>query len=200
MPPSVIAVRVATLACAAALLGLRAVSVVPSNAPKIKTDAIEYYGAELVTVAPPCRRGLPATEELVARHGYVLIPPFDDRTVIAGHGTVGPEIAADCSQADLVVVPVSGGGLIAGIAAAIRACRPQAKAACLLRSGELPPSRTPVAVLSGGKRRAGRSGAHPQRGLTRRGHRIIDWLGWDPLRARAARAWSSPVHMSGAPE
>ena len=63
----------------------------------------------------------------MARHGYVPIPPFDDRTVIAGQGTVSLEIAADCPQTDLVVVPVSGGGLIAGIAAAIRACRPQAK-------------------------------------------------------------------------
>ena len=68
-----------------------------------------------------------AAEDLVARHGYVLIPPFDHRAVIAGQGTVGLEIAADCPRADLVVVPVSGGGLISGIAAAIRACLPGAK-------------------------------------------------------------------------
>ena len=112
------------VAYAAALLGVRAVVVVPRTAPKVKTDAIEYYGAELVTVAPTLSARIAATEELVARHGYVLIPPFDDRTVIAGQGTVGLEVAADCPQADLVVVPVSGGGLIAGIAAAVRACRP----------------------------------------------------------------------------
>jgi threonine dehydratase len=57
----------------------------------------------------------------------VLIPPFDHRAVIAGQGTVGLEIAADCPRADLVVVPVSGGGLISGVAAAIRACCPGAK-------------------------------------------------------------------------
>jgi threonine dehydratase len=68
-----------------------------------------------------------AAEDLVARHGYVLIPPFDHRAVIAGQGTVGLEIAADCPRADLVVVPVSGGGLISGVAAAIRACCPGAK-------------------------------------------------------------------------
>jgi len=56
----------------------------------------------------------------------VLIPPFDDRNVIAGQGTMGLEIAADCPQADLVIVPVSGGGLISGIAAAVRACSPGA--------------------------------------------------------------------------
>jgi threo-3-hydroxy-L-aspartate ammonia-lyase len=114
------------VAYAAALLGVHAVVVVPSTAPKVKTDAIEYYGAELVTVAPAMSARIAATEELSATHGYVLIPPFDDRRVIAGQGTIGLEIAADCPRVDLVLVPVSGGGLISGIAAAVRACRPRA--------------------------------------------------------------------------
>jgi threonine dehydratase len=114
------------VAYAAARLGVRAVVVVPRTAPKVKTDAIEYYGAELVTVAPTMSARVAATEELAARHGYVVIPPFDDRRVIAGQGTIGLEIAADCPQADLVLVPVSGGGLISGVAAAIRACCPRA--------------------------------------------------------------------------
>jgi threo-3-hydroxy-L-aspartate ammonia-lyase len=114
------------VAYAAARLGVRAVVVVPGTAPKVKTDAIEYYGADLVTVAPTMAARVAAAEELMARHGYVLIPPFDDRTVIAGQGTIGLEIAADRPQADLVVVPVSGGGLISGIAAAVRACLPEA--------------------------------------------------------------------------
>ena len=113
------------VAYAAALLGVHAVVVVPDTAPKVKIEAIEHYGAELVTVVPTMAARVAAAGELAARHGYVLIPPFDDRTVIAGQGTIGLEIAADCPQADLVVVPVSGGGLIAGIAAAIRACSPQ---------------------------------------------------------------------------
>jgi threo-3-hydroxy-L-aspartate ammonia-lyase len=114
------------VAFAAALLGVHAVVVVPSTAPKVKTDAIEYYGAELVTVAPTMSARVAAAAELVARHGYVLIPPFDDRAVIAGQGTIGLEIAADCPQVDLVLVPVSGGGLISGIAAAMRARCPAA--------------------------------------------------------------------------
>ena len=77
-----------------------------------------------MTVEPSLSARIAATEELIARHGYVLIPPFDDRAVIAGQGTVGLEIAGDCPQADLVVVPVSGGGLISGIAAAVRAACP----------------------------------------------------------------------------
>jgi threo-3-hydroxy-L-aspartate ammonia-lyase len=114
------------VAYAAARLGVRAVVVVPSTAPKVKTDAIEYYGAELVTVAPTMAARVAAADELMARHGYVLIPPFDDRRVIAGQGTIGLEIAADCPQVGLVLVPISGGGLISGIAAAIRACCPDA--------------------------------------------------------------------------
>src|SRR5580704_7266586 len=114
------------VAYAAALLGVHAVVVVPSTAPRVKTSAIESYGAELVTVAPTLSARLAAAAELVTRHGYVLIPPFDDRNVIAGQGTIGLEIAADCPEADLVIVPVSGGGLISGIAAAVRACCPGA--------------------------------------------------------------------------
>jgi threonine dehydratase len=114
------------VAYAAALLGVRAVVVVPRTAPKVKTDAIEYYGAELVRVEPTLAARMTATEELADRHGYVPIPPFDDRAVIAGQGTVGLEIAADCPQVGLVLVPVSGGGLISGIAAAVRGCCPDA--------------------------------------------------------------------------
>jgi threo-3-hydroxy-L-aspartate ammonia-lyase len=114
------------VAYAAALLGVPAVVVVPSTAPKVKTDAIEYYGARLVTVAPSLAARVAATEELAARHGYAVIPPFDDRRVIAGQGTIGLEIAADGPRVDLVLVPVSGGGLISGIAAAVRAWLPGA--------------------------------------------------------------------------
>ena len=114
------------VAYAAARLGVRAVVVVPDTTPRVKTEAIEFYGAELVTVAPTLAARVAATEELIARHGYVLIPPFDDRRVIAGQGTIGLEIAADCPQVDLVLVPISGGGLISGIATAVRACCPGA--------------------------------------------------------------------------
>ena len=114
------------VAYAAALLGVRAAVVVPKTAPKVKTEAIERYGAELVPVEPTMAARTAAAEELAARHGYVMIPPFDDRRVIAGQGTVGLEIIADCPQVDLVVVPVSGGGLISGVAAAVRARRPDA--------------------------------------------------------------------------
>ncbi|HYZ53041.1 MAG TPA: threonine/serine dehydratase [Streptosporangiaceae bacterium] len=115
------------VAYAAALLGVHAVVVVPETAPKTKTDAIASCGAELVAVPPTMAARQAAADELAARHGYALIPPFDDRRVIAGQGTIGLEIMADRPDADLVVVPVSGGGLIAGIAAAVRAISPHTK-------------------------------------------------------------------------
>jgi threonine dehydratase len=115
------------VAYAAALLGVRAVVVVPQNAPKPKTDAIVYYGAELVTVQPTLQARVTAMNELAAAHGYLPVPPFDDRRVIVGQGTIGLEIVADCPVDDpVVLVPISGGGLISGIAAAVKRLRPLA--------------------------------------------------------------------------
>ena len=114
------------VAYAAALLGVPATVVVPDNVPAVKLAAIRRAGARIVTTRPTLAARRSAAAELVSRHGYTLIPPFDDRAVIAGQGTVGLEIAADCPAVGLVVVPVSGGGLISGIAAAIRALCPAA--------------------------------------------------------------------------
>src|ERR1700749_4208406 len=72
------------VAYAAALLGVRAVVVVPRTAPAVKTDAIEDWGPKLMRVEPPRAARVAETEELVPKHGYVPIPPFDDRAVIAG--------------------------------------------------------------------------------------------------------------------
>ena len=112
------------VAYAAARLGIRAVIVVPETAPATKTDAITACGAELIRVVPTMEARTATADALVARHGYALIPPFDDPRVIAGQGTIGLEIMADAPDTDLIVVPVSGGGLIAGISAAARAVSP----------------------------------------------------------------------------
>lgn len=112
------------VAYAAALLDVPATVVVPVNAPPVKLGPVRRLGARIVTTEPSLSARVAATDELIRRHGYALIPPFDDRAVIAGQGTIGLEIAADCPDADLVVVPVGGGGLISGISAAVRALRP----------------------------------------------------------------------------
>jgi threonine dehydratase len=115
------------VAYAASLLGIPAVLVVPHNAPGVKLAPIRRLGARIVACEPSLPARIAATEELITRHGYTQVPPFDDRRVIAGQGTVGMEIMAEHSGADLVVVPVGGGGLISGISAAVRAASPGAK-------------------------------------------------------------------------
>jgi len=101
--------------------------VVPNDAAEVKVAAAARHGARIVTVEPTLAARIAGAQELTDRHGYTLIPPFDHRDVIAGQGTIGLEIAADCPEADLVLVPVSGGGLISGIAAALRVACPGAK-------------------------------------------------------------------------
>jgi threonine dehydratase len=115
------------VAYAAALLKVPATVVVPANAPQVKVAAAADLGAAVVVCEPGLPARLAATQALVDRHGYAVIPPFDHRTVIAGQGTIGLEIAADRPDTDLIVCPVSGGGLISGIAAAAAAELPAAK-------------------------------------------------------------------------
>jgi threo-3-hydroxy-L-aspartate ammonia-lyase len=123
------------VAYAARLLGVSAAIVVPRNAPPVKTDAIESTGAELVRVEPTLAARLAATDEIARVRGYHPVAPFDDRDVIAGQGTVGLEIAEDFAADQergtraphapaAVLVPVSGGGLIAGIATAVKTLLP----------------------------------------------------------------------------
>jgi threonine dehydratase len=114
------------VAYAAARLGLPAVIVVPENAAPVKVAAIRALGADVVVSAPDLAARLAATREIASERGAVPIPPFDDRRVIAGQGTIGLEIATDRPDVDLVVVPVAGGGLISGIATALHTLGPGA--------------------------------------------------------------------------
>jgi threo-3-hydroxy-L-aspartate ammonia-lyase len=119
------------VAYAARLLGISAAIVVPKNAPAVKTDAIEATGAELVRVEPTLAARVAATEEIARVRRYHPVAPFDDRDVIAGQGTIGLEIAEDFRAGPdrppkpaAVLVPVSGGGLISGVAVAVKALLP----------------------------------------------------------------------------
>jgi threonine dehydratase len=116
----------AAVAWAAGLLGVPAAVVIPSSAPPVKIAAARASQAEVVISEPGLPARLAAAGELIGKHGYTMIPPFDDPAVIAGQGTIGLEIGTDCPQAGLVLVPISGGGLISGISAAIRALCPGA--------------------------------------------------------------------------
>ncbi|GAB2749415.1 threonine ammonia-lyase [Kitasatospora kifunensis] len=111
------------IAYAAKMLGIKAVIVMPDTSPAVKVESTRSYGAEVLLVAPERREDTPG--ELRERHGYVWVPPFDDLDIIAGQGTVGLEIGEDApDELDTVLVPVSGGGLISGVAAAIKLTTP----------------------------------------------------------------------------
>ena len=115
------------VAYAAGALGVRAVIVMPRGAPQVKTDATAAFGAEILFVGDDSAERVRRAEELAAEHGYVLVPPYDDETLIAGQGTVGLEILKDLPEVETVLVPVSGGGLISGISAAIKLSRPRVR-------------------------------------------------------------------------
>jgi threonine dehydratase len=115
------------VAYAARAVGAKAVIVMPSNAPAIKRAATIALGAEVVDVGVASNERLAKAEELVREHGYVVIPPYDDEQIITGQATCGLEIIEAVPEVDLVLAPVSGGGLLSGVATAVKRLRPQAK-------------------------------------------------------------------------
>ncbi len=115
------------VAFAARALDAKAVIVMPSNAPEIKRRATLALGAEVVTVGPASAERRQRAEELAAVHGYTMVPPYDDAAVIAGQATCGIEIVEDLPAVDLVLAPVSGGGLLSGVAAAVKHLRPEVR-------------------------------------------------------------------------
>jgi threonine dehydratase len=114
------------VAFAARAVGAKAVIVMPSNAPAIKRAATLALGAEIVEVGVASSERLAKSAELVEKHGYIVIPPYDDEAVIAGQATCGLEIVESLPDVDLVLSPVSGGGLLSGVAAAVRQLKPDA--------------------------------------------------------------------------
>ncbi|HUP54478.1 MAG TPA: threonine/serine dehydratase, partial [Methylomirabilota bacterium] len=115
------------VARAARLLGAPAVIVMPDDAPAIKRERVAADGAEIVTVGPASEERRERAEAIAAERGLAIIPPYDDDRIIAGQGTVGLEIAEDLPNVAAVLVPIGGGGLASGVAAAIKALVPGAR-------------------------------------------------------------------------
>jgi threonine dehydratase len=115
------------VAYAARAVGTKATIVMPENAPKIKVEATRYFGAEIIFTGNSTDLLMQKAKELVTEKGFVYIAPFDDLRIIAGTGTIGLEILEDMPDVEAVTVPVSGGGLISGIAAALKLSRPEIK-------------------------------------------------------------------------
>jgi threonine dehydratase len=111
----------------ARLLGAHAVIVMPEAAPGVKVDGVRRDGAEIVFTGPGSEERHRIALDLVAQRDLVMIEPYDDRRIIAGQGTAGLEIAEDLPEVSSVLIPVSGGGLSAGIATAVKGLAPQAR-------------------------------------------------------------------------
>jgi threonine dehydratase len=124
------------VAAAAQILNMQATIVMPADAPLSKRERTKAYGAEVVLYERDREDREAIANAIAAKRGATLVRPYDDPLVIAGQGTVGREIAEDMAALsltpDIVVAPASGGGLIAGVATAVKARYPKA----ILMSGE----------------------------------------------------------------
>lgn len=123
------------VALAASKYGIRSIICLPDGAPISKVEATKSYGAEVCMVKgvydDAYREALRQRDE----HNYTFVHPFDDENVIAGQGTIGLEILAELDDVDAVVVPIGGGGLISGVAFALKKLRPQVKVYGVQASG-----------------------------------------------------------------
>ncbi|NIR46686.1 MAG: threonine/serine dehydratase [Gemmatimonadetes bacterium] len=115
------------VALAAADLGVPATVVVPEDAPGVKVEAIRRLGAEVIFEGTTSVERRRRAEAVATERELAIVPPFDHRQIIAGQGTVGLEIAEDWPVVEQAVVPVGGGGLLAGIATALMALVPDAR-------------------------------------------------------------------------
>ncbi|MFL5494566.1 MAG: threonine/serine dehydratase [Gemmatimonadales bacterium] len=116
------------VAYAARAFGLRAVVVMPGSTPQVKVDGVKQHGGEVVLAGASRSAEQRLRAEAIAREqGLVMVPPYDHPDVVAGQGTVGLEILEQQPEVDTILVPVSGGGLLAGISVAVAALKPSVR-------------------------------------------------------------------------
>ena len=115
------------IALSATKLGIKSIICMPAGAPISKVEATKNYGAEVVLVPGVYDDAAREAERLTKEHGYTFAHPFNDEYVMAGQGTIGLEILEQLPEVDQVVCPIGGGGLISGIAMAIKSLKPECK-------------------------------------------------------------------------
>jgi threonine dehydratase len=115
------------VAMAAELLGAPAVIVMPTTAPAVKVDGAKSYGAEVQFAGTTSTDRKTHAERVAAERGLTIVPPFDHREIIAGQGTAGMEILEQCPDVGAVYVPIGGGGLLSGVATAIKRLKPRVR-------------------------------------------------------------------------
>ncbi|KAI0557585.1 Serine racemase CcSR [Gracilaria domingensis] len=112
------------IAEAAALHHINAHVVMPNNAPKVKVDAVKGYGARITFCKPNTADRIKTAEQVRKEVGGILVHPFENPNVVAGQGTVGLELMHQTHDLEAVIVPIGGGGLISGIAIAVKSINP----------------------------------------------------------------------------
>ncbi len=115
------------LALAAKIAGIKAVIVMPENAPQVKVNATRGYGAEIVVCGSKPGDREEAVKPLIEKHGYTLVHPSDDLTIIQGAGTSAYELIKEVGELDFVFAPVGGGGFLSGSAIATKGLLPESK-------------------------------------------------------------------------
>ena len=115
------------VALAAKRLGIKATIVMPKHTPLIKVNATKQYGADVVLFGEIYDEAYQKAMELQKEHGYVFVHPFNDEDVIEGQGTIALEVLDELPDADILLVPVGGGGIVSGIAAAAKLKNPRVK-------------------------------------------------------------------------
>lgn len=115
------------IALSAAKLGIRSVICMPAGAPISKVEATRAYGAQVVLVPGVYDDAAKEAERLSREHGYTFAHPFNDPLVMAGQGTIGLEILEQLPEAEQIVVPIGGGGLISGVARAVKGKKPSCR-------------------------------------------------------------------------
>src|SRR3989441_5215316 len=137
------------LAYAAQLTGIRAVVVMPETAPAVKVAGVKKWGGEVVLAGRTSQDRQVRAEEIAAREGVAVVPPFDHPDIVAGQATGGLEIAAPLPDLQTVVVPVGGGGLISGVVVGLAAADSAARVWGVEPAGAPKLARSPAAGKPG---------------------------------------------------
>jgi threonine dehydratase len=115
------------VALAAARLGVHAVVVMPETAPQVKVDGVRRYGGEVIFAGMTSVDRRTRAEQMAEQRGLTIVPPFDHPWIVAGAGTCGLELVEQCADLQAVYVPVGGGGLVSGVAAAVKRRQPRVR-------------------------------------------------------------------------
>jgi len=148
------------LALAARMEGVKATIVMPKNSPQVKVDATRGYGAEIVFCENSSEARVRVANELVEKHNYTLVHPYDDERIIAGAGTSAKELIEEVGPLDFVFAPVGGGGLLSGTSIATKGLSPKATVIAVepemaddayrsFRDGKIYPSVYPDTIADG---------------------------------------------------